>query len=199
MLLALLAAALAIALAARSTDGGRQVAVVVHDESPYKGAERPKIPTKDFKLTDQDGQPVTLHEFGGHIVVLTFMFTRCKETCPVQAQLVVGALDDIGELGKRVTALAVSVDPGNDTPELARSFLLEHRARGSIKFLLGNKVSLKRVWDEYGIQPQSKKYEHSASIVLIDSKGRQRIGHSANATSPESLAHDIRLLAKESR
>ncbi len=197
MLLALLTALLAILLAAQSTDGDRQVAAIVHDSSPYKGAERPKIPTKDFKLSDQDGRQVTLKKYRGRIVVLTFMYTRCEDTCPVQAQIIVGALDDIGQLGKRVTALAISVNPENDTPARARSFLLEHRARGRIKFLLGSRVSLRRVWDEYGIQPQGKGYEHSASIVLIDSKGRQRIGHSANATSPERLAHDIRMLVKE--
>ncbi len=194
-LLSLLTAALAIALASRSSENGHSAAIV-HDKSPFKGAERPKAQTEDFTLTDQDGHTVSLKEFRGRVVVLTFMYATCEDTCPVQAQLIVGALDDLDDLGKRIPALAVSVDPDGDTPTRARSFLLKHHARGRIRYLLGSESVLKPIWKEYGIQPQGKDFEHSASIVLLDKQGRQRVGHPASSTTPESLAHDIRLLAK---
>jgi hypothetical protein len=36
-----------------------------------------------------------------------------------------------------------------------------------------------------------------ARIVLIDKRGRQRVGFPASQTTPERLAHDIRVLERE--
>lgn len=48
----------------------------------------------------------------GKPVAVTFLYTRCVNSCPGQAQIVKGAF---AELGHDVPALAISVDPPRDT------------------------------------------------------------------------------------
>jgi protein SCO1/2 len=160
----------------------------------FDGFVRPAIPPKDFTLHDQDGRTASLRQYRGQVVVLTFMYSTCQDTCPVTAQQIRGALND---LPRPVPALAVSVDPKNDTPENAKRFLIKQSLTDRMRFLLGTRAQLAPVWKAYGIQPQGKGFEHSAYVLLIDKRGRQRIGFPTEQLMPEDLAHDIRRLQAE--
>ena len=185
-----LGAALAVALFARQdlepATGG----------TGYAGALRPaSIPPSDFEgLRDQDGKEVSLADVAGQPVVITFLYTTCEDTCPLTAQQIRGALDDLGE---DVPVLAFSVDPANDTPERAKRFLLEQQMTGRMRFMLGSRAALQRQWDAYGIRPQKEDLEHTASLVILDGTGRQRIGFPIDKLTPDGLAHDIRALASD--
>ena len=165
------------------------------DAPGFDGALRPDIPPQDFRLRDQDGKMVSLRALRGRVVVLTFMYTTCRDTCPLTATQIRGALDD---LEQPPPALAVSVDPVNDTPERAREFLFKRSlGHDRMRFLLGSRAQLQPIWSAYGIKPQGKKFEHSAYVLLIDRHGRQRIGFPVQQLTPEGLAHDIRRLQAE--
>jgi protein SCO1 len=158
----------------------------------FAGATRPDIPPQDFRLRDQDGRTVTLRQFRGRPVVLTFLYTTCRDTCPLTATQIRGALDD---LGHDVPALAVSVDPVNDTPERARRFLFQRGlSQDRMRFLLGTRAQLRPIWRAYGVRPQGAEFEHTATVVVIDGRGRQRVGFPVAQLVPEDLAHDIRRL-----
>jgi protein SCO1/2 len=158
----------------------------------FAGAVRPRIPAQDFVLRDQDGRIARLSAYRGRVAVVTFLYTTCRDSCPVMAQQIRGALDD---LGHPVPVLAVSVDPAGDTPLRARAFLTRQHLLGRMRFLLGTRAQLAPVWRSFGIQPQERGRDHSAYVVLIDSHGRQRVGFPAEHLTPEGLAHDIRRLA----
>lgn len=160
----------------------------------FRGFQRPRVPARDFALRDQDGRTVSLRQYRGRVVVLTFMYSTCRDTCPVTAQDILGALDD---LGHDVPALAVSVDPKNDTPRTAKAFLLRQHLTHRMQFLLGTRAQLAPVWKDYYIQPQGDGFEHSASVLLIDKRGRQRESFPVQQLVSEDLAHDIRLLERE--
>ena len=165
------------------------------DSVAFAGALRPNIPPQDFHLRDQDGKAVSLRQFRGRVVVLTFMYTTCKDTCPLTATQIRGALDD---LDHDVPALAVSVDPVNDTPARAKQFLFQRGLSDDrMRFLLGDRAQLQPIWKAYGIRPQAAAFEHSAYVLLIDRHGRQRIGFPVQQLVPEDLAHDIRRLQAE--
>jgi protein SCO1/2 len=165
------------------------------DGVAFAGSVRPDIPPQDFRLRDQDGRAVSLRQFRGRVVVLTFMYTTCRDTCPLTATQIRGALDD---LDRPVPALAVSVDPVNDTPERARQFLFKRGlGHDRMRFLLGRRARLQPIWRAYGVRPQGRAFDHSAVVVLIDRHGRQRIGFPVQQLVPEDLAHDIRRLQAE--
>jgi protein SCO1/2 len=130
-------------------------------------------------------------EYRGRAVAVTFVYSTCEDTCPALVDQVRGALDDTGA---DVPLLAVSVDPANDTPARARRFLNERRMTGRARFLLGSERELAPVWDGYGVRPQEGELDHSATVVLVDEQGRQRVGFPHDQLTPEGLAHDIRRL-----
>jgi protein SCO1/2 len=186
---ALLALSAALGVALFDRPGGSTTSVA------FAGALRPDIPPQDFRLHDQDGRAVSLRQFRGRVVILTFMYTTCRDTCPLTATQIRGALDDVG---RPVPALAVSVDPVNDTRERAREFLFRRGLGGDrMRFLLGSRAQLAPIWKAYGIRPQGKAFDHTAYVLLIDRHGRQRVGFPVQQLVPEDLAHDIRRLQGE--
>ena len=130
----------------------------------------------------------------GKPVVVTFLYTTCRDTCPLTADQIRIALDD---LGHDVPVVAVSVDPANDTPRRAQAFLLRRSLRGRMRWALGSDAQLQRLWRAYGIQPQTDDAEHTAATVLLDKRGVQRVGFAASVLTPDALAHDIALLERE--
>jgi protein SCO1/2 len=153
------------------------------------------IRVRDFALRDQDGDRVSLRQFRGRVVVLTFMYSTCQDTCPVTAMTIRGALDDVGH---DVPTLAVSVDPANDTPDSAERFLLKQGlSAGRMRFLLGTRADLAPIWKAYGIKPQGNGFEHSAYVLVLDKRGRQRVSFPVDQLTDRALAHDIRRLEGE--
>ena len=162
----------------------------------FAGATMPEgLRAPDFELSDEQGRPVSMRTLRGKPVVVTFLYSHCEDTCPITAQTIRGALDD---LGHDVPAIAISVDPPNDTPASARKFLAEQRANGRIRFVLGNRAELRRLWTGYAITPQRITQEHMARITLVDARGFQRVGYPVSQATPERISHDLRLLERES-
>ena len=128
--------------------------------SGFAGGLRPAIPPKDFTLRDQDGHSVSLRDYRGQVVVLTFMYSTCQDTCPVTATTIRGALDD---LGHDVPALAVSVDPAHDTPDSAEAFLVKRSLRpGGCASCWARAPSSRRSGTTTASGPQGNGFEHSA-------------------------------------
>jgi protein SCO1/2 len=144
-----------------------------------------------FELTDEREEPIAMSDFRGQPVIVTFLYTHCDETCPPAAQQVKGALN---ELGHDVPALAIAVEPPRDTAASARAFLSEQRLLGRMRFVLGSRAELARLWRGYAIRPQAANEEHQGRIVLVDRRGFQRIGFPIDQATPERIANDVRLL-----
>jgi protein SCO1/2 len=150
------------------------------------------IRVRDFALRDQDGRRASLHQYRGRVVVLTFMYSTCRDTCPVTATTIRGALDDVGH---DVPTLAVSVDPVHDTRDSAERFLLKQGlSAGRMRFLLGTRAELQPIWKAYGIRPQGEGFEHSAYVLVLDKRGRQSVSFPVDRLTDRDLAHDIRRL-----
>jgi protein SCO1/2 len=198
-----LRAQLAVALATLFVIVGAGIVILgggeetrAESSGPAGSLRPPGIPPADFRLRDQDGEIATLREYRGRVVVVTFLYTTCEDTCPLTAQQIRGAMDD---LGHDVPVLAVAVDPPNDTPERARRFLAEQRMQGRMRWLLSPTSQLERQWKAYGIQRQTPRHEHSGYVVLLDRRGVQRIGFPVGRLTPDGLAHDLALLEREPR
>jgi protein SCO1/2 len=158
----------------------------------FNGALRPpgaRVP--DFRLRDQDGRVVTPAVHAGRPAIYAFIYSHCEDVCPITVQQIRGALD---QLGHDVPVIGVSVDPAGDTPASARSFLIKQHMTGRMHFLLGDRRQLRPVWKAFGIQPQTATEEHSASVVLIDDQGAQRIGFPFNQLRVDGIERDLRRL-----
>ncbi|MFL5816739.1 MAG: SCO family protein [Conexibacter sp.] len=161
------------------------------------GAIRPpQARAIDFRLLDQDGKPATMDAYRGRAVVVTFIYSTCQDTCPLTAQQIRGALDDYGH---DVPVLAISVDPKGDTPLHVKRFLVKQHLTGRMRYLVGTRAQLAPVWRAYGIRPQGQGYEHTASTVIVDATGAQRVGYLTDQLTPEALADDLRALSDDAR
>jgi protein SCO1 len=152
---------------------------------------------RDFSLTDQYGHRVTLSHYRGQVVVLTFIHSLCKDTCPFMVEQIKGALNDLPDSGRGVPTIGVSVAPAEDTVHNRRAFLSKHELTGRLAFVSGSMPAMRRVWHAYAIQPVTPKVDHSTFVLLIDKRGFERIGFAADQLTPEDLAHDVRVLERE--
>jgi protein SCO1 len=82
-----------------------------------------------FALTGQDGEPVTLGDFLGRALVVTFIYTACADYCPLLTAKLVGVQEALGDAFGRVVAfVSITVDPELDTPEVLEHYALSHGA-----------------------------------------------------------------------
>ncbi len=187
----LLAGLAGVVLLGGGGDGGATAGAA--DPTGLRGAVRPpQARAVDFRLHDQHGRLATMRQYRGRIVILTFMYSTCKDTCPLTAQQIRGALD---ELGHDVPVLAISVDPAGDTPANVSRFLAAQHMATRMRYLTGTRAELAPVWRAYGIQPETAETEHTASTVIDDGAGRQRVGYLTDQLTPEALSADLRALA----
>jgi protein SCO1/2 len=104
-------------------------------------------------------------------------------------QTIKGAIEDAER--KDIRVVGISVDPVNDNPKRAASFMLKQGMTGRMEFLLGSREQLQPVWDGFAVQPQQDNLEHSAHTILADANGMQRIGFPFDHMTQEALAHDL--------
>jgi protein SCO1 len=184
---AALAALLIAALVLRNSDSS--------SAASFDGAIMPAgVRAPGFNLRDQDGRSISMAQFRGQPVIATFLYSHCKDTCPVEARLISSAVQ---ELGHQVPVLAFSVDPANDTGASVHNFMREQKVTADIRWVLGSEQQLKPIWKGYAVTPQRVDEEHMARIVLIDKQGFQKIGYPMDQTTPDRIAHDMRLLEKQ--
>jgi protein SCO1/2 len=174
-------------------------AVAAGAAAAFAGAALPaNITAPPFTLRDQEGHSVSLGQYRGHVVVLTFLYSTCGAQCVLIAQQIRGALD---ELPTPVPVLIVSADPASDSPARIRRFLSEAALSGRARYLSGTPALLRSVWAAYGVKPASagsRVFDEYASVLLIDPSGRERVVFESEQLTPESLSHDIQLLSGES-
>jgi cytochrome oxidase Cu insertion factor (SCO1/SenC/PrrC family) len=194
--------ALAIALILRGSSGRSaptgEASTRAIPSSSFDGAELPSpVPAPGFALTDQLGHPVSLGALRGQVTVLTFLYSTCGATCQLIAQQIRGALD---ELARPVTVLVISANPAGDTPARVSRFLAQVSLSGRVHYLTGPLAQLRGVWRAYRIAPAAdgrSAFERTATVLLLDRRGRERVLFGLEQLTGESLAHDIRKLDGE--
>ncbi len=158
----------------------------------------PNLRAPDFTLTDQNGHKVSLAADRGKVVVLTFIHSLCHDTCPFMVEQIKGALNDLPGNGADIPTIGVSAAQAEDTVHNRKAFLAKHDMTGRIEFVNGPLPTMRRIWHAWHIQPVTPKIDHSTFVLLIDKRGYERVGFAADQLTPEGLAHDIRVLERQS-
>ena len=149
----------------------------------------------DFALHDQNGRLVSLRSQRGKVVLLTFLYTECRDVCPLVAANLNAALRQLGAERKNVRVLAISVDPVGDTGKAVRQFVSSHRLVPEFHYLRGTDAQLQPVWQAYdvtSIRHAKADVDHTLYTVLADRAGKGRVLYDATAL-PGEIAHDLRL------
>jgi protein SCO1/2 len=158
-------------------------------------------PAPNFTLTDQNGQQVSLAQFRGKPVILTFLYTHCPDACPLTAEHLHQSMQQLGSDASKIGVIAVSTDPVGDTPSAARSFSQAHTMQDYWHYLIGSNVQLSPVWKAYNIdvqgQSQSMSMSHSLALYVIDKQGHERAFFSSTDFTPDQITKDMRILLQE--
>jgi protein SCO1 len=160
-------------------------------------------PAPDFALTLQDGARIGLADLRGKVVVVTFIYASCADTCPLLTAKLVGIQRQLGTDGARVRFVAITVDPKKDTPAALRRYAEGHGAKapGWI-FLTGTEEEIGEVARRYGIYVKKRPggdVDHTFLTSLIDGEGVLRVQYQGVRFSPGEFLRDLRSLLIEGR
>lgn len=185
----------------RTNSGNASANPGTSPSSGLQGTDLGSTPAPDFHLTDQFGKPISLAQFRGEPVVLTFMYTHCPDVCPLTANKFHVVQTQLGKDAAHVTMMAVSVDPKNDTQAAALNFSDVHKLTNNWHFLIGSQDQLSPVWNAYSVQANasgatSSMSSHSSVIYLIDKQGRERVLLDNDFTTAQLLDNLKVLLAE---
>ena len=143
---------------------------------------------RDFRLTGADGAAHELADFRGKVVALYFGYTRCPDICPLTLATLGESVRLLGEDGKRVQVIFVSVDPKHDKPKVLAQYVRSFHE--GFLGLYGDAAATARTTAEFKVEGGE---HHSTPVFLFDPSGRLRLVVRPEA-SAESVAHDIRVL-----
>src|SRR5207245_10584906 len=71
-------------------------------------------PAPPFTLVDPTGRSVSLADYTGRVVLLSFVYTTCRSACPLVTQrmaVLQRRLREAGLVGSRVGFVSITVDP----------------------------------------------------------------------------------------
>jgi hypothetical protein len=159
------------------------------------GRARLEIP--DVEVLNQEGRRVRFYSdlIKGKVVVISFFFTSCTFTCPMQGRGLARLQERLAKrVGSDVFFVSVSRDPETDTPERVKQWAADYGVGPGWTLVTGEKgVMTKLVRDFTGDSPGR---EMHAPILLI---GNDRTGvwtEAAGLSSLDALVKVIDRVAK---
>jgi len=169
-------------------------------KSPFKAIDVTGAPIGgELRLTDHNGKPRTLADFGGKVVLVNFGYTQCPDVCPTTLADLASAMKKLGPDASQVQVLFVTVDPKRDKPELLREYLPAFDK--SFLGLYGDADATKKVEKDFkiyaaerpGKTPDTYTVDHAAQTFVFDRQGKLRLvmGY---GMAPEAIASDVRIL-----
>jgi protein SCO1/2 len=162
-------------------------------------------PLPDYTFTNELGQAVSLAQFKGQALAITFIFTRCPfpTFCPQMSRY----FRETQEKLKQQTSmtnwhlLTLSFDPEFDTPAVLKNYAEEYQADPSRwNFLTGALIDVTALTEQFGVQfwrvNPGEPLSHNLRTVVVDAAGRvQKIFPNNNWTSDELVAEMLKAAA----
>jgi protein SCO1/2 len=140
-------------------------------------------PVPDFKFVDQDDHRISIRQYRGKALLLTFIYTQCPfpDYCPRlthQFAEINKLLDHDASLRHQVRLLSISFDVAHDTPRVLRAYALHNANKSadlfqSWQFATPGIADLNTIANFFGldIQKDGKVLNHSLSTAVIGPDG----------------------------
>lgn len=154
---------------------------------------------RSLALPDQNGQPRTLAEFKGKVVVVFFGYTQCPDVCPTTMVELAQVKKALGPDGDRLQGVFVSIDPERDTPAILRAYMTSFdpsfiALRGSVDQAQAAAKEFKVFFAKVdGKSGSSYTIDHTAGAYVFDTSGKVRLFERYGAGA-EALTADIKAL-----
>lgn len=184
-----------------------QPAPPVNEKFVQVGKEVP-----NFSLTNQDGKRISMNEFRGKALAVTFIYTRCP--LPNYCILMSKNFSDLAlrlqndqALKDRIRLLSVSFDPAIDTPETLKKYGLGYLGKDAKpdftvwQLASGTDQETKDVANFFGLryevdEKDKAQFNHSLITVVIAPDGKVRKVYSGNEWTADDLLRELQADAK---
>jgi protein SCO1/2 len=154
---------------------------------------------RTYKFTNELGQPVSLADFRGQAIALTFFFTRCPipEFCPRLSRNFEEVQQKLSHMTNAPTnwhLLSVSFDPGHDTPEVLSAYGAGYKYDPAHwSFLTGPKekiAELARLCD-VKFEADNGFFNHNFRTLIIDASNRLQMVFPTSGDLSDSIVQEL--------
>lgn len=165
--------------------------ILAEGKPDYKPAMEFHLPTPgdvvpDFTLLNQSNRTISLKQYRGKVVALTFIYTRCplSDYCPRMSHNFATIDKELAadpKLYEKTHLLSISFDPEYDTPKVLRSYgeaytgRYEQETFQHWEFAAPPKAELEKMrqFFDVGVTPgPNGTLQHSLSTVVIGKDGK---------------------------
>ena len=138
----------------------------------------------DFAFINQDGKPVSLRQFRGKVLMVTFIYTRCPfpDFCPRMSSNFSEIYRQVGSNPSLADTqlLSVSFDPEHDSPKVLRDhgFSVAHTHDAALfrrwQFAAPKAADLPKIAEFFAltVKPEGGLVTHSLSTAVIGPDGK---------------------------
>jgi len=163
------------------------VAAPVPGQATNENFEQIGKPMPDFSLTNQDGKHISMKDFRGKALAITFIYAKCPlpDYCirmSTNFSDLANQLKDNAELKDKVRLLSISFDPENDTPEKLRSYGIgylgnDRKAKFDIwQLAVGQDAEVRKIADFFGLkyevdQNEKTQINHNLRTIVVGPDG----------------------------
>lgn len=180
------------------------VALFVRERLTTAKSKLPLISVlRDFSLTNQFGNAVSLADLRGKVWVADIIFTRCPGPCRRMTKDM-SRLQDLWPKETPLRFVSLTTDPSHDTPSVLKRYADEHKADGERwHFLTGEKKEIVELAvdglklttidkDEKDRESINDLFIHSTIFVIVDKRGQLRA--TVETDNPEVLTRTKQLV-----
>jgi protein SCO1/2 len=144
-------------------------------------------------LTDQSGRAVTLEQFRGRPVLVTFAYAHCATVCPLTVSDVMLARDRLGAGAPAV--LVLTLDPWRDTPGRLAAIAAQWGLTGDAHILSGDAETVERALNAWRVprvrNQKTGDISHPAIVYVIGADGRIAYVVSGTAAQIEAAVKSL--------
>lgn len=161
----------------------------------------------NFTLVNQDGKKISMNDFRGKALAITFIYTRCP--LPNYCILMSKNFSDLAlklqndaTLKDKIRLLSISFDPQNDTPEVLKKYGLGYLGKDAKtdftiwQLATGTDKQIKDIAGFFGLRYESDttdktQINHSLITVVISPDGKVQKVFSGNEWTTNELLKEL--------
>ena len=168
-------------------------------QPPPATPPRPHHPLLDYPFTNELGKAVTLADFRGQALAITFFFTRCPipDFCPRLSKNFEEASRKIAAISNAPTnwhLLSVTFDPAFDTPPVLKAYAERyHYDPAHWSFLTGPEDKIRELAGQSDVtfQRDGPSYNHNFRTIIIDAAGHVQMVFPTSGDLADAIAAEI--------
>lgn len=150
-----------------------------------------------FDLKNENNERISLDDYRGHPLILTFIFTRCPmpNFCPRMSSNFAAIQQAIHDNKINARLLSITLDPKFDTPEILKQYAAHAGADPGIwNFATGEDKQIDELTAGFSIYRQSEggTISHGLATALIDGKGEINKVWRGNGWTPDQIIEEVK-------